>query len=428
MNTVLINSTSSSPGVTNQSLSRSTHDSSDKSHVSFRDLQSLLSAPLDDGIDSNSVDDVGFRSMSSDDDCGASTSTNDVSLPRSSSKCASLHRISSWAFLEEHHAKHVNSNIPVSLMKKMVKMARDAVVLMEKLEHPISSSTNHTHTPALPPSAIRFSKALVFLWHKKAGVIGSYAWRYGFVIYQISPGIWSAPVFLRHGFVSVGATCGFSSGATLYAISDNAGIVPFIRSKTKYISGDFEFTMATKMDSTGVLGDVDDALVIRSRFVTMSNPSMHDIHCLSPEHPKIRKYDVHDSLISCMVDVSVKCGVESLDYSLNSALYGKDVSARDILDGAVQIPGPMYVVYEYLKKRVSNPSLIMRGTKKLFEEEKARLSLRRGHSAVRRVPMQTDVHTDSDDSIVTSPFPEKERQNSVLFQEAQLLDIDLGDP
>ena len=428
MNT-FINSTSTSPGVTNHSLSRSTLDSSDKSHVSFRDLQSLLAAPLDDGIDTNSIDDARFRSTSSDDDCGASTSTNDVSLPRSSSKSAqNLHRLSSWAFLQEHHAKHVNSNVPVSLMKKMVKMARDAVVLMEKLEHPVSSSTNHSHTPALPPSAIRFSKALVFLWHKKAGVIGSYAWRYGFVIYQLSPGIWSAPVFLRHGFVSVGATCGFSSGATLYAISDNAGIIPFIRSKTKYISGDFEFTMATKMDTTGVLGDADDALLIRSRFVTMgSHPSMPDVHCLSPEHPKIRKYDVQDSLISCMVDISVKCGVESLDHALNSALYGSDVSARDILDGAVQIPSTMYVVHEYLRKRVSNPSLLLRGTKKLFEEEKARLSVRRGHSTVRRAPMQS-MHTDSDDSIVAgSPFSEK-RQNSLLFEESQLLDIDLGDP
>eukprot|EP00889_Picochlorum_renovo_P002767 jgi/Picre1/29797/NNA_005179.t1 len=229
--------------------------------------------------------------------------------------------LSSWEYLKQHDALPVNTTLSRRVEKKLSKMCQRALELLETLEQPVSSKIDM--------------------------VLGSYTWGYGFVISSIAPGLWSAPVFIKDRYMSLGLTVGLSASDAVFAIPDNTGVIPFIRT-SYHCNGDFEISSGVTPYDT----HQDGPSYIRTSVVKRSHGDVIDASS------KIKKYEVDTSMI---VDMSVKCGVEAVDDSLNTALYmDTNLSPRDILDGAVQIPTQLYPLYEYLRSRIEK-KVIWRG-------------------------------------------------------------------
>lgn len=330
--------------------------------------------------------------------------------------------VSSWEYLKQHDALPVNTTLSRRVEKKLVNTVRRALALLDTLEQPVSSKIDMCQEPALPSSAIRFSKSLVFFWHRKAGCLGSYTWGHGFVISSIAPGVWSAPMFIKDRYVSLGLTIGMASTDAVYAIPDNVGIIPFIRT-SYHCNGDFEISSGVSPYDAHESG----ASSIRTSVVKRSHGDVVDTSS------KIKKYEVDTSMI---VDMSLKCGVEAVDDSLNTAVYmDTELSPRDILDGAVQIPTAFYPLYEYLRCRIENKCHMERQTTHLFEKERVKNVNRIYRSSVSSSSsrdLQRWKSTMSLDSAMdtcrSSDPGEDSHGTSCLFGDDALLEIDLGDP
>ncbi|WPT16830.1 SH3 domain-containing protein [Picochlorum sp. SENEW3] len=408
---------------------------SDKKTLSIHDLRSLMMEVSDDNehtLDDDAMAASTRRVLQKSASDVHSGSLGRKKMARSplakQMSCNGLNRtssmsLSSWEYLKQHDALPVNTTLSRRVEKKLSKMCHRALELLETLEQPVSSNIDMSQEPALPSSAIRFSKALVFFWHRKAGFLGSYTWGYGFVISSIAPGLWSAPVFIKDRYMSLGLTVGLSASDAVFAIPDNTGVIPFIRT-SYHCNGDFEISSGVTPYDT----HQDGPSYIRTSVVKRSHGDVID------SSSKIKKYEVDTSMI---VDMSVKCGVESVDDSLNTALYmDTNLSPRDILDGAVQIPTQLYPLYEYLRSRIENKGHMERRTTHLFEKERVKNVNKINRSSVSSSSsrdLQRWKSTQSLDSGVhdtwrSSDPGEDSHGTSCLFGDDALLEIDLGDP
>lgn len=305
--------------------------------------------------------------------------------------------------------------------KKIAFLEREAVQLLQDLESPPTSKSVHHQGPCLPASAIRFSKYLVFLWQRKIGCVVSYEWRYGLVFYQSAPGVWSDPVFLKHTYVSIGATCGWSRGGSLFAISDDAEMIQFL-----------------KMTSSNRVPV--NTWCLESRF---SNDSINQSITCKSLGAHVTRYHV-DSAASYIVDLSFKIGRESVDRDMHAHVYGSPtIHVRDILDshGSKCIMQDVYAYFDAYKS-----SSMARKTKKLFEEE--RKSIYSSMNPVQRrsssclststagsggggrfssCERMSSPYSSEPSSLSYGTTRAPQRQSS-LFGDTQLLDLDLGDP
>ena len=381
-------------------------------HVRFHSLQSLLSE-----VSQDDEEILQKESMGSNRDAGRMTATmkhareEEEPVPETGTTQQQARDVPK----ERIQVLSQSSKSP-NVRKKLKKMEKMAIALLEELESPPTSKSVHHEGPCLPTSALRFSKYIVFLWQRKAGCVLSYEWRYGFILYQSAPRVWSEPVFLKHRYVSVGATCGWSCGGSVFAISNDAAMIEFMK-----------HTPLTRLPNT---------VSVDCRF---SNDSVNNsITCKSVGN-HVTRYHI-DSAMSYIVDLSFKIGRESVDKDMHDAVYGSPtVSARDILDGHVSqsCQSDMSRLYQHLGAKSRNLAAIARETKHLFEEE--RKSLYTSMSAVQRqsssclskgrlsqtssisAPDSAGLHDASNQSSVMA-------KQSSLFADSQLLDLDLGDP
>lgn len=301
------------------------------------------------------------------------------------------------------------------VLKKIQKLEKNAIALLDELGSPPTSKTMHHQSPTMPISAIRFSKYLVFLWQRKVGCLIAYEWRYGFILYQSAPGVWSEPVLVKHRYVSVGATCGWSCGKSVFAISDDAAMIDFIKQSSLEI--------------------LPNTVSFDCRY---SNDSVNAIMTCKSLGTHVTRYHI-DSAASYIVDLSLKIGRESVDTNMHEAMYGSPaVSVRDILDGHVPLlsccQNVMHGLYAYLGAKGIRSCSMARETKQLFQEERASIynsmSLVQRRSSSCLTTKMIPSSTSSLDAYI-SPSVDRtspSRQKSSLFGDSELLDLDLGDP
>lgn len=259
-------------------------------------------------------------------------------------------------------------SIDPKILRKIITMEEQAMALLEELESPPTSKVVHHQGPCLPTSAIRFSKYLVFLWQRKVGCVVSYEWRYGFILFQMAPGVWSPPVFLKHRYVSVGATCGWSCGASIYAISDDVEMIAFMKNGHIYKhENSVEGSCAGCGGASAIGSRLPNTWSMDCRY---STDSVKNTTTSKIIRKHVTRYHV-DAASSYIFDLSCKVGLESIDRSIQSALYGARVDARDVLDGlCTQHESVLHDVYTYLGAKAKHQASMTRQTMPLFERER----------------------------------------------------------
>ena len=265
----------------------------------------------------------------------------------------------SWEYIENHMTEEQKAvqidAYPVHVSEMLQKRCKQSIELLRHLQRPVTSKTEaqEASKSTLPVSALRFSKALAFLWRSKAGVMGSLAFGHGFVIYQLAEGIWSAPVFLKDRYVSFGLTFGFKKTQSVFAVPNDAGIIPLLKDILK-----------STVDFDMMLGP--EPLELEGGPKTVVSSSLRGL-TLEAEAKSTKSYSRIDGAI---IDISWRCGFEMQDEGLNSILYGSRASQRDILDGHVQIPVEMRPLYEVLRRMIEPTDAFCADTVSQFQFEK----------------------------------------------------------
>ena len=265
----------------------------------------------------------------------------------------------SWEYIENHMTEEQKAGqidtYPVHVSELLQRRCKQSIELLRHLQRPVTSKTEaqDANRSTLPVSALRFSKALAFLWRSKGGVMGSLAFGHGFVIYQLAEGIWSAPVFLKDRYVSFGLTFGFKKTQSVFAVPTDAGIVPLLKDILK-----------STVDFDMMLGP--EPLELEGGPKTVVSSSLRGL-TLEAEAKSTKTYSRIDGGI---IDISWRCGFEMQDEGLNSMLYGSDASHRDILDGHVQIPVEMRPLYEVLRRTIEPTDACCADTVSQFQFEK----------------------------------------------------------
>lgn len=226
-------------------------------------------------------------------------------------------------------------------------LCRKGIEFLTRLQEPAYSRREVDKEPILPKTALRFSKGLAFIWQRKAGLIGSYTWGFGFLIARLGPNQWSAPLFLSDSFLSVGATFGFRYINTFYAIPNDEGMLDF-----KHNFLDFNIDLAITMGVDPSLVDAPTAVLSTDRVSFLSN---------DPSQPKA--YAISDGAI---IDASLRFGMHSTDAALNWKVYGEKITPDDILAGKVQSPEQFQPLYDYLSS-LSATAAVVRSTQSEFE-------------------------------------------------------------
>ena len=377
----------------------------------------------------NTAYDIARRSAVSDVTDSSTSQSGSSKLRRKSSKqrpIGGCRNMTSWAFLEMIHAEPVNKQVSESVSVRMSRICQKAMQLLDTLQQPSCSKFDASGDPVLPISALKFSRALAFEWKYKAGFFASCSWGYGFIIYQIADGVWSAPCFLKDRYVAFGVTCGYTESQKLDAIATEEGLVPFMQDMFK-----------STCDLAMSLGpDPLEQQEVKVRSGKASRGMSRDQAALTTKVYKVEN--------GAIIDVSWKCGLEMVDEGFNSSLYGEKNNFRDILDGKVQIPKEFHPLYDLLQ--LYSMPVICRETKSHFHVERekhvnkametlqkmsekpgkakrlARATSLSSQSSI-GTPSQTTYTPDNigspDDSLALG-------SNQPLFGDGSLLDLDLG--
>lgn len=93
-----------------------------------------------------------------------------------------------------------------------------AQALLAQLQVPMPSVAGAPPKPRLPSAALRFCKGLAFMKQRKAGLLGGWTWGDALVILRLPDGGWSAPIFLRLRFASLGLTAGAQRTRSVYVL------------------------------------------------------------------------------------------------------------------------------------------------------------------------------------------------------------------
>lgn len=337
---------------------------------------------------------------------------------------------SSWDILDERHALPVNSDIPARVHRMLTSECEKGISLLHILQKPVTSKFDATLQPVMPLSAIKFSKALAFLWKSKVGCMASYSSGRGFIIYQLEEGVWSAPCFLKDTFVSFGLTLGVLRQETIYALPTDASIFPFLNDMFKSTAdlNMIDVSGPTFFEEEDEKGQVQNGIGDRGQRATQ-------------HHGQIRSYTRKDGVI---MDISWRCGLEMIDAGLNALLYGEEMTHRDIMEGHVQIPDMFRPLYASLKELLDSIPYC-KETVSPFEVQRKKLALERirrsstassksfpsSHNKMKRSSSRGhfDSCTDSSpsDTITSSAAQGKDHDQHVLFGDDFLLDLDLGD-
>lgn len=177
---------------------------------------------------------------------------------------------------------------------------------------------------AMPYQAFTRAKALVFVFRKKWGFLGSFQSEIGFITKKLTDGDgnirWSAPIFTKGKSIGIGLTIGrLQSGMCLALMNDEA-----LASASKAT-----FRVGFKGQ---FLLDMDGAYL---RAVRLDSTSQEDNVIMDGSGGMLAKYFRMEAMI---LDFSVELISVSQNKVANRRLYGNDYKVEDVLNGMEDVP------------------------------------------------------------------------------------------
>eukprot|EP00890_Picochlorum_soloecismus_P001824 jgi/Picsp_1/2642/NSC_00872-R1_actin cortical patch component lsb4 len=177
---------------------------------------------------------------------------------------------------------------------------------------------------AMPYQAFTRAKALVFVFRKKWGFLGSYQSEVGFITKKLTAEDgtirWSAPIFTKGNSVGLGLTIGrLQTGMCLALMNDEALVSASKATFRIGFKGQF-------------LIDMDGAYL---RAVRLDSTSQEDNVIIDGAGGMLAKYFRMEAMI---VDFSMELITVSQNKVANRRLYGNDYKVDDVLNGKEEIP------------------------------------------------------------------------------------------
>jgi lipid-binding SYLF domain-containing protein len=231
--------------------------------------------------------------------------------------------------------------IPDWLHAELLFRAARAITFLNNLTSEQHLSGNRVRKAAMPLTAFKGAKALVFSFRKKYGFLASFQKEVGFITkkYTKPDGTtaWSPPVFLKSFAGGFGITIGYYSAGYCTAILDDTAL---------------EYSLKSHILTTlrGVfLIDMNGANV---RPIQMDSAAVDDNVSVGKTFGQRANYFRADAML---LDWSLNLSRTTLRNKWNKALYG-NVPVRDVLDGKVPCPHEFISVLDVLKRQTAAAS------------------------------------------------------------------------
>lgn len=231
--------------------------------------------------------------------------------------------------------------IPNWMHVALLQRAAKAITFFNNLTSEQPLPGNRIKKAAMPITAFKGAKALVFSFRKKYGFLGSYQKEMGFITkkYTKPDGTvaWSPPIFLKSFAVGLGVTIGYFKAGYCTAILDDTAL---------------EYSLKSHVLTTlrGVfMVDMNGANV---RPIQMDSASVDDNVSVGKLFGQRANYFRADAML---LDWSINISRTTLWDMWNESLYG-DAPIRDVLDGKVPCPTEFITVIDVLKRQTAAAS------------------------------------------------------------------------
>jgi len=177
---------------------------------------------------------------------------------------------------------------------------------------------------AMPFQAFTRAKALVFVFRRKWGFLGSFQSEIGFITKKLTDEHgnirWSAPIFTKGSSIGMGLTVGrLQSGMCLALMNDEA------------LAGASKATFRVGFKGQFLI-DMDGAYL---RAVRLDSTSQEDNVIIDGAGGMLAKYFRMEAMI---VDFSMEFISVSQNKDANRRLYGNDYKVEDVLNGMEEVP------------------------------------------------------------------------------------------
>lgn len=225
--------------------------------------------------------------------------------------------------------------IPESMHQALLKHAGKMITFVSNLTSERMLPDGTVVKPAMPLSAFLGARALVFLFRRKIGLLGSYEWEFGFITQKIV-GLdgsisWSPPYFIHGRTFGLGLTVGHFTIGLCIALLDEAAVHHALSPRT--------FVTAKGL----FLVDMDGARVRGTKF---DSTSQEDNVTYSKAGTSASYYRADAMLI----ELSLNLGYIKPAKCWNNTAYGS-ATAEDVLAGKVLGPRAFGAALDLLKKK-----------------------------------------------------------------------------
>lgn len=237
--------------------------------------------------------------------------------------------------------RDIPEKIPDWLHAKLIDHAAKAITFLNNLISEQHLPGNRVKKAAMPLTAFKGAKALVFSFRKKYGFLASYQREVGFITkkYTKPDGTvaWSPPIFLKSFAVGLGITIGYYRAGYCTAILDDVAL---------------EYSLKPHLLTTlrGVfMVDMNGANI---RPIQMDSAAVDDNVSVGTISGQRANYF---RAIAMLIDWSINVNHTTMWDALNKALYG-NMSVRDVLDGKAPCPTEFVSILDVLKRQTAATS------------------------------------------------------------------------
>lgn len=227
------------------------------------------------------------------------------------------------------------NRMPQWLEEKLIMRSNETMELLHNLvdDQEIIGDRIVSRQPAMPMSALVGAKALVIVFRRKWGLIGSYVSDFGFITRKISDPhgsvSWSPPIFLHGSLFGLGLTAGHATVDFCRALLDEKAVEQALKSKTSF---EPYFRFLVDMDGARIRGTHYDSSILQDNVETKRTGTTATYFIAS----------------AMLIEGSLNLGYFRPLSKWNKLLYG-NASQEEILKGSVPCPGPFLPVIELLK-------------------------------------------------------------------------------
>jgi hypothetical protein len=228
--------------------------------------------------------------------------------------------------------------IPNWMHAELLSRAAKAITFLNNLTSEQQLSGNRVKKAAMPLTAFKGAKALVFSFRRKVGFLASFQREMGFITkkYTRPDGTiaWSPPIFLKSFAFGLGITIGYYKAGYCTAILDDTALEYSLKSH-----------LLTTMRGVFMI-DMNGANI---RPIQMDSAFVDDNVTVDTKSGQRANYFRADAML---LDWSLNMNRTTMWDTWNKALYG-NVPIRDVLDGKVPCPTEFITVIDVLKRQTA---------------------------------------------------------------------------